>query len=140
MVHDVLLSIHQQKQMDLIPLDFSKAFDRVSLSELIIKLQLALGKAKSLEWITDFLAVRLQFLEINHVQSSVVPVIFLLFVNDLPSFVNVGCRLFADDCILYKEINSYYDHIAFNAALEPVSAWCNGWQMHINKKKLHSYP
>lgn len=136
------------KQIVLILLDFSKAFDRVSHNKIILKVQFTLGKGQILDWITNFLTDRYQYVELNHVKSLVVPVtsgvpqgsvlapvLFLLFVNDLPTYVNVGCRLFADDCILYKEINTHDDHITLNTALETVSMWCRDWQMHINERK-----
>ena len=37
------------------------------------------------------------------------PLLFLCHLNDLPDSVNSTVRLFADDCLLYKEINSETD-------------------------------
>ena len=34
------------------------------------------------------------------------PLLFLLHINDLPSCVNSNVRLFADDCLLYREIKN----------------------------------
>ena len=38
-------------------------------------------------------------------QGSVIgPSLFLIYINDLPLSLNSTCHLFADDCLLYREI------------------------------------
>ena len=39
------------------------------------------------------------------------PILFLLQINDLPSIVSSKVRLFADDCLIYREIKSNNDQI-----------------------------
>lgn len=148
LIHDLSSSIDNQKQVDLILLDFSKAFDRVSHKKLIKKLQSAIGNCSVVHWIKNYLSDRTQYVEINNETSSIAavtsgvpqgsvlaPLLFLIFINDLPLNIPVTVKLFADDCILYNEINSHEDHIALNNALETVSKWCDDWQMTINAKK-----
>lgn len=38
------------------------------------------------------------------------PILFLLFINDLPSVVSSNVKLFADDSVLYRRIESSADH------------------------------
>lgn len=57
---------------------------------------------------------------------------FFLCINDLPTNIKVKIKLFADDCVLYREINSTDDHVALNTALQDVSCWFRKWQMSVN--------
>lgn len=76
------------------------------------------------------------FYRLKVAQGSVLaPLLLLIFINDLPLNIPVNVKLFADDCILYNEINSHDDHITLNNALEAVSNWCANWQMTNNAKK-----
>ena len=40
------------------------------------------------------------------------PLIFLLHINELPSVVSSKVRLFADDCLIYRNIKNKEDQIA----------------------------
>ena len=53
------------------------------------------------------------------------PLLFLLFINDLPSVVDLGTtvRLFADDCLIYRVINTIQDQIQLQADLDALSRW-----------------
>ena len=75
-------------------------------------------------WITNFLnnckqhvVVDGSFSKFTDVESGVPqatvlgPLFFLLHINDLPSCVISKVRLFADDCLLYREIKNNQDQI-----------------------------
>ena len=49
------------------------------------------------------------------------PLLFLLHINDLPDVLHsdTGCRLFADDCLLYRTVNSMADHLKLIGPQEP---------------------
>ena len=75
-----------------------------------------------LNWIRAFLTNRKQKVSVNGVlspprpvvsgvpQGSVLdPVLFLLFINDISNSIRSNLRLFADDCVLYKEVATQQD-------------------------------
>lgn len=66
LIHPLSLSIDLQKQVDLILLDFSKAFDRVSHTKLVRKLECAIGGGQITKRVKNYLGNRTQFVEVNH--------------------------------------------------------------------------
>ena len=69
-------------------------------------------------------------------QGSVLgPSLFLLFINDIVNHSNSTLRLFADDCILYRKIESSADQEVLNLDLENLYTWSKTWQMSFNTTK-----
>ena len=104
-VDEVTEELERGHQVDTIVLDFAKAFDKVSHSLLIHKLQRygVTGHVKT--WIESFLSERQQAVLVDGVKSDVLPVesrvpqgsvlnpsLFLLYISDLPSSL-LSCRL-----------------------------------------------
>lgn len=64
------------------------------------------------------------------------PLLFLLYINDLPSNLQCKTRLFADDCLLYATIvNPTTDGQLLQNDLVELEYWQNKWQMDFNPKK-----
>ena len=63
------------------------------------------------------------------------PLLFLLYINDLPDCVSSKVRLFADDCLLYREISSYEDQNALQADLRALEKRTLDWGMKFNPSK-----
>ena len=51
------------------------------------------------------------------------PILFLLHRNDLPSIVSSKVRLFADDCLIYRQIKSNNDQIELQRDLNLIESW-----------------
>lgn len=147
-VHDFAAAIDAQSQIDVIFLDFQKAFDCVSHSKLIIKVRAILKNTALVSWIEAYLRHRQQCVSIDNVcstpaavgsgvpQGSVLgPLFFLIFINDIVDQVPVKIKLFADDCVIYHRIDNLHDHVQLKEALQHVEKWCETWQMKINPQK-----
>ena len=57
-------------------------------------------------------------------QGSVLgPVLFLIFINDLPDNIRSSVRLFADNCVLYRNIHSRQDCLTLQEDLTSLGQW-----------------
>ena len=134
--------------LDVIYLDFRKAFDSVPHMRLLCKLKSYGISGKLYSWIESFLSERCQQVSIGGCCSSMVPVtsgvpqgsvlgplLFLLYVNDLPEAVNCPVKLFADDTKLYSGIASESDALRMQADLDSLVQWSDSWQMPFNEDK-----
>ena len=129
-------------------LDFAKAFDSVPHQRLLLKLKAYGVNGSMLQWFSCFLTTRRQRVIINGCSSewspvqSVVPqgsilgpLLFILYIYDLPSTVSSPMKIFADDVAMYCSVQSPNDSRAFQHDLDLVTTWCSKWQMHLNPSK-----
>ena len=137
--------------VDQIYLDFQKAFDKVPHQRLIYKLQQAGIAGCLLSWIESFITNRKQRVNVNGVysewkdvlsgvpQGSVLgPVLFIIFVNDLPDILNTcSCSIFADDTKIQAKVNSSDEADKIQEDLNELSKWCKEWKMVFNASKCH---
>ena len=116
--YDWCKALDKGDKVDVVLIDFSKAFDVVPHSLLLHKF-ISLGVcSQTVKWLLEFLSDRHQAVDVNGtrstsadvtsgvIQGSVVgPELFELYINDLPSACP-GCtiELFADDAKPYKVI------------------------------------
>ena len=66
------------------------------------------------------------------------PLLFQIYIIDLPHGITSSARLFADDCILYRAIRNITDYIALQSDLDWLVIWEMTWQMHFNVTKCYS--
>ena len=149
---DLLSSVDTGKRIDMSILDFSKAFDMVPHARLMGKLELYGIRGDVHRWISTFLSNRTQKVVPDGFHSDTVtvdsgvlqgtvfgPILFLLIKNDLPAQVKSYFRLFADDCLIYIEINSIQDSIQLQAHLTSLGKWAETWRMRFNVKKCYIF-
>ena len=51
------------------------------------------------------------------------PLLYLCHINDLPVLFTSSVRLFTDDCLLYKTIESLQDHVELQNDLNNLETW-----------------
>ena len=64
---------------------------------------------------------------------------FLLYVNDIGAKVSpqTSVKMFADDCLLYRTINSDADERQLQQDLDTMIEWINTWPLRFNAAKCH---
>ena len=135
--------------MDVAYLDIAKAFDSVSHPKLIEKLQNYGFSGQLLAWIVDFLSNRTQIVKVQTTTSNVAPVtsgvpqgsvlgplLFLLYINDLPEVVvNSNIFLFADDAKISFSVNTQAQQNIFTTDLVNIFNWASKHQLQISLPK-----
>ncbi|XP_052212121.1 uncharacterized protein LOC127831167 [Dreissena polymorpha] len=106
LTNELVHSMARHKQHDLAVLDFSKAFDRVPHSHLLTKLNHYGIRGYTLKWIEAFLTDRTR-----------------------------RVRLFADDCVVYREINSEEYCLILQNDLIKLAEWEKQWGMDFHPEK-----
>ena len=69
-------------------------------------------------------------------QGSVLgPVLFIIYLNDLPGVVKSNCKMFADDTKLYKEITGLKDCEDFQDYIYELCRWITKRLLFFNANK-----
>ena len=108
MLNDLTLAVNNHAKVDAVYIDFAKDFDSISHVKLLTKIHGYGIDTNLLNWISNFLSERTQFVYIGNTfskfppvltgvpQGSVLgPLLVLLFINDLPDCIET--KIFADD-------------------------------------------
>ena len=144
-VQDLANSLNEGEQMDAILLDFSKAFDKVPHQDLLGKLQHYGVRGNLNRWIADNLTDRQQEVVLEGVHSKATevtsgvpqgtvlgPLLFLVYINDMPEKISSATRIFADDLLVYRIIRS---KAILQEDLDKLQKWERDWLMQFNRDK-----
>lgn len=132
--------------------DFSKAFDKVHHSTLIIKLENFGVHGALLNLLSSYVNNRTQFVAINNSKSLTIdvssgvpqgshlgPLLFNIFLNDIGQcFNSTKHTLYADDLKIYKVIHSNADYIEFQDDLNRFCEYCKLNKFNLNVEKCHA--
>ena len=147
-INEIASRVNLGEQVDVLTLDFSKAFDKVPHERLFYKLQYYGIQGTYLNWIKEFLSNREQQIIVDNKfstpskvtsgvpQGSVLgPLLFQLFINDLPNGIESSVKLYADDVLIMRSITTPSDHQILQNDLTKLPLWSANWQMPFNLAK-----
>jgi hypothetical protein len=135
--------------VDVILIDFSKAFDVVPHVKLIEKLKSQGLCVPTLKWLQAFLADRRQAVNINGVTSSfsavtsgviqgsvLGPLLFVLYINDLPAACHdCSIVLYAEGAKAFKIIKNQHDRLLLQSSLTALGVWAKKWKLQLSLEK-----
>jgi hypothetical protein len=137
--------LDQGKSVDIIYLDFKKAFDSVPHIRLLNKMKYYGISGKVLQWVEDFLKNRTQQVRVDNAKSEQAkvlsgipqgsilgPILFTIYINDLPNNLQSMCKIFADDTKIYNEAENSQ---MIQGDLGTLQDWTNQWNLYFNVLK-----
>jgi hypothetical protein len=149
LTHEIMQSLDNQELICLIFCDVSKAFDRVWLRGLLLKLEPYGIKGSLLRWIESYISNREQQVIIKDPISlkenlkagvpqgpTIASLVFLIFINDIADDMLGLCRLFADDTSVGEralEINNLRSMV--NIDINNIAHWAKQWLVKLNPEK-----
>ncbi|KAI5640631.1 reverse transcriptase (RNA-dependent DNA polymerase) domain-containing protein [Phthorimaea operculella] len=162
LLRNILDSLNKKNFTTLLLFDLSSAFDLVSHSSLLCKLEAIGIRGLPLNWFASYLYGRKQSVVIHSIntkseicahysetkinkygvpQGSVLgPLLFLLYVNDIPYIVNHKCVMFADDISVVvtsdKKNSTILEHQCdINSTINSIVTWLDNNNLKINFTK-----
>jgi hypothetical protein len=116
--------------------------------DFICSLILRISAEQMINWIHNFLTDRIQQVVVNGVESEWKPVtsgipqgsvlgplMFVIFINDLPDTVNGQVYIFADDTKVFKNIQKAMDGSILQNDLNSMSIWSDTWLLKFHPEK-----
>lgn len=146
---DVYNSINNNEYIKLCYIDLKKAFDTVSHNILLTKME-SLGVCnRELQWFRNYLTDRFQHVTVNSTLSqglwvecgvpqgsTLGPLLFIIYINDLTSYITNNVILFADDTVVYSADKNYNTAVSnLQKDLDIFALWSRGSQLTINAIK-----
>ena len=134
--------------VDILFLDFRKAFDKVDHDRLMVKLEAAGVRGNLWKWLKDWLAGRKQRVMVRGKSSGWHPVesgvpqgtvlggpLFDVYIDDIVLIVLCFLLMFADDSKMARAIKTRDDSEQFQKDIDNLCKWANDWAMEFNQDK-----
>jgi len=134
--------------IDVIYCDIMKAFDQVPKKRLLQKVSACGVKGTLLQWIDSFLSDRRFKVVVNGKQSSegivtsgvpqgsvLGPLLFVIYINDMPQCVDSSLFMFADDTKAFREIVNSSDNDLLQNDIDNLSKWSADWLIKFHPEK-----
>ena len=150
-LEEITKAVDEGQPVDIVYLDFAKAFDKVPHRRLGVVLKAHGIDGKVLDWILDWLDGRVQRVVLNGEVSNWVevlsgvpqgsvlgPILFLVYINTLDINVLNTAPIrskFADDSKVGRRIINAGDADALQTAIKHLEIWADKWQMSFNASK-----
>ena len=146
--NSILDNLCMGARSDVVYLDFAKAFDSVPHQELLYKLRLMGIDGNLWLWFQDYLSDRFQCVCIGSCRSNLLsvlsgvpqgsilgPLLFIAYINDLPTSDTSMLYTFADDTKCLTRVNDQRDCIRMQDDLDHICEWSREWKMRFNVPK-----
>ena len=145
-VQELYTQRHQRRHQGLCFFDLAKAFDSVWHRGLIAKLRSCYRVThRTNNWLSSYLSMRTQAVKAGGLisedrpvnagvpQGSILgPLLFLMYVNDLPS-VTPGLSLYADDTALHRSASTEHElTVSLQQGIKEVVNWMKIWKLQPN--------
>lgn len=160
LVNQLINNVNKRVPTSAIFFDMSKAFDFVSHKLLLLKCETYGIRGRVRDWLESYLSNRTQVVEFTGINSSqdvvsvksgikinktgvpqgsiLGPLLFLIYINDLPTVTNYPCTLFADDISVVVAKNDAIDYNdSINVTVSNIMEWlqANNLKANIEKSK-----
>ena len=150
-INDILQLLESGADVSMIFFDLRKALDSVPHLPLLHKLHDCELDQHLLQWITDYLSGREQYVVVNGVFSTTAPVVsgvpqgsvlglllFLVYINCVSTLqLSTGTKLtiYADDILLYKPIHNPEDYSHLQRDIDDISDCIEAHHLTLNASK-----
>ena len=146
---EILEMLENGANVDMVYLDFSRAFDKCDFGILLQKMKSLGIKGKLGKWIHEFLTNRTQIVIVKGCKSKIskvlsgvpqgsvlAPILFLIYISDIGNKVKSNMKIYVDDSKIKKKIENEKDVELLQDDLEQLYTWGEDNNMKYNGGKF----
>ena len=130
--------VNDGSTVDVVYLDFQKAFDKVPYQRLLLKLKAHGIGNDVISWMEQWLTHRRQIVIVDGVLSGVPQgsvlghILFLIYISDLEDGISSSVLTFADDAKVFRQVTNVTDKQSLQDDIDKLVQWSEKWQMLFN--------